>query len=73
VAQKQLATLNAIKILQKKKLLKLKKKLGPNASAETSSTLAALTSSTSSSSSPLQKLSQVEKTQLLQWLDLVSV
>ena len=72
-AQKQLATLNAIKILQKKKLLKLKKKLGQNVSPETATKLAALTSSTSStstSSSPLLRLSETEKTQLLQWLDL---
>ena len=44
-AQKQLATLNAVKILQKKRLQKLKKKLGPNASPETTAALASLTSS----------------------------
>ncbi len=70
-AQKQLATLNAVKILQKKRLQKLKKTLGPNASPETTAALTSLTSATGgSSASPLLKLSETEKTQLLQWLDL---
>ena len=47
--QKQLATLNAVKILQKKKLLKLKKKLGQNVSPETSAALTSIKSLTSSS------------------------
>ena len=71
--QKQLATLNAVKILQKKKLLKLKKKLGQNVSPETSAALTSiksLTSSSGASASPLLSLSETEKTQLLQWLDL---
>jgi hypothetical protein len=38
-AQKQLATLNAVKILQKKKLQKLKKKLGANLTPEISAAL----------------------------------
>ena len=69
-AAKQLAALNAVKILQKKKLQNLRKKSGAQ-SSNSGGTSASLTSlSTKESSSPLLQLSSNEKTQILQWLDL---
>ena len=66
IAQKQLASLNAVKILQKKRLQNLRKKVAPSQSSSSGGTFSNLPSLLpGNNKSPLLQLSNTEKTQVL--------